>query len=108
MPGNINSTKSEGSNKLIEQFPETFTISAEKICEKLKIKYKLTSKEAKETTLDEEDVLILGACIDEEKSLDEIADITKLESKFLLRKLTMMEINGLIKKLPGNFYIGEK
>ncbi len=108
VPGNVNSQKSEGSNFLIEQFPETFTISSEKICARLGVKYQLQKNEATTSALDDDEVIILAACLGEEKSLDEISNITKLESKFLLRKLTIMEINGLIKKLPGNFYIGIK
>lgn len=108
VPGNIYSPKSEGSNLLIETYPEVFTISAAKIFMKLGIKYELKQKSAPSKALDSDEVLILGAVACEEKSLDEIAELTKIESKILLRKLTIMEINGLIKKLPGNFYVGIK
>lgn len=107
IPGNINSAKSAGSNDLINQFPETFTISVDKILAKLGIKYELKNED-KSLTLDEDEIIILGSIINEEKNIDQIAEETKIDSKFLIRKLTMMEINGLIKKLPGNFYIGIK
>ena len=108
LPGHVNSSKSEGSNSLIEQFPETFTVSSSKILSKLGINYELKKGDNNTVALDEDELLILGAIIDEEKSLEEIADITKLEIKIVNIKLTTMEINGLIKKLPGNFYIGIK
>ena len=108
VPGNIYSPKSEGSNKLIEEYSDTIVTSPEKILARLGVKFEFKPKQTKTLALDTDEVLILGAVAEEEKSLDEIAFVTKLDSKILLRKLTIMEINGLIKKLPGNFFIGVK
>ena len=46
--------------------------------------------------------LILDALEDKNQSFDELQEITKLESKNLNSCLTMLQIRGLIKKLPGN------
>ena len=40
----------------------------------------------------------------EDAHLDEIAKILQFDTKKLLVLLTTMEIRGLIKKLPGNYY----
>ena len=46
---------------------------------------------------------ILGA-IKGETHFDEIQLATKLDTKTLITLLTTMELNGIIKKLAGNYY----
>lgn len=104
IPANITSPASEGSNKLIEELPETFTISPERVLSVLKISGAAPKK--KEIVPDYGDVekQILAILYEGEADFDTLKEKTGLDSKSLIRKLTTMEISGLIKKLPSNFY----
>ncbi len=105
IPANITSPASIGSNRLIEQFPETFTISPEHVLEVLKVPdKKFFVKVAQKTDDGEDEKLILNLLYQQDLDFDTLKEKTHLDSKSLIRKLTTMEINALIKKLPNNFY----
>ena len=102
IPGNINSNQSAGTNSLIDEMPDTFTISPERILYKLKIKKNSVPKSEKQIDLSESD--ILNALFDSEKTFDELCEITKLTASALSSKLIKMEMFGLIKKGESNTY----
>lgn len=105
VPANIFSSASKGSNKLIEELPETFTISPEKVLKVLKIDTIINNNDKqKSQQLSDEMKVIINLLYEGEKDFDTLLSKTKMNSKTLISLLTIMEINGLIKKLAGNFY----
>ena len=55
-----------------------------------------------ELSFDEQ--IIYNALSGHELHFDELASITKLETKVLLTMLMRMELKGVVSKLPGNYY----
>jgi len=104
VPANINSVQSKGSNKLIEELPETFTISPERVLKVLKIDNIINNDQEKKISMSEEMKKIVELLYEGEKEFETLLIETKMNSKTLISLLTIMEINGLIKKLAGNFY----
>lgn len=95
VPGNIYSSKSEGTNNLIDEMPDTFTISPDRILSRLKIKKK-TSQE-KTVQVGFENNAILLALDGGEKSFDELSDLTNMKPAELSSELIKMEMFGFIK-----------
>lgn len=95
VPGNIYSNKSEGTNNLIDEMPDTFTISPDRILHRLKIKKKETN--VKSVQVGFENNLLLGALEAGEKSFDELSNITNMKTSELSSELIKMEMFGLIK-----------
>ena len=111
LPGNCNSSASEGTNHLIKQFYSCCVTRPEEIIETMSKNYqncdKTASKQAKSDvkfTLKPEELMILEFVSTEDKHFDEILEKTNLDAKKLIGLLTTMEIRGLIKKLPSNYY----
>jgi len=104
VPANIFSEASIGSNKLIEELPETFTISPERVLKVLKIDCNINSKKDNKNNISDEIKVIVNLLYEGEKDFETLQEETKMNSKSLISLLTTMEINGLIKKLAGNFY----
>lgn len=104
IPGNIDSYASAGCNELINSMPDAFCISPNHILESLKIQNKNVNENSISMQFSFEQKLILDCLGYDEISLDEIQEITNLDSKTLLSELTSLEINGIIKKLSGNYY----
>lgn len=105
IPGNINNAKSKGTNRIIKSMQGTCVTSPEDILLKLNIdiqKIPVQNIIQIQTTMTEK--LILSALEDGEKSLENLHEITKLETKTLNSCLTILQIHGLIRKLPGNMY----
>lgn len=111
IPGNITSYASVGCNNLINAMPDCFCIRADQILKTLKIDTnndtKNTSKEKTASSIQFgfEENLILDAMGQEELSVDELQEITQIDAKTLLSKLTTLEIGGIIKKVAGNYYV---
>lgn len=105
VPANIFSEASAGSNRLIDQMPETFTISADHVLKVLNIENNSSKKtrEKKQEIIGDEK-LIVSALYEGALDFDTLKERTKIDPKSLISKLTMLEISGLIKKLPNNFY----
>lgn len=95
VPGNIYSSKSEGTNNLIDEMPDTFTISPEHILLRLKIKKK-TGQE-KSVQVGFENNAILNALETGEKTFDELSDISNMKPAELSSELIKMEMLDLIK-----------
>ena len=105
VPGNITSPNSEGTNQLIDEIPDTFTISPDRILMRLKIKKKNENKTQIEgVQVDLIQSNILSVLSGGELSFDDLAEKTKLPSSQLLSELIKMEMFGLIKKGEGNIY----
>ena len=104
VPGNIFSTSCEGSNALIEEFPDTFTISSKHVLDRLKITSYNIDKQEQNKIVGEREKLIVNLLYEKNLDFDSLKEKTSIDSKTLISLLTRMEISGLIKKLPGNFY----
>lgn len=105
IPGNINSYASVGCNNLINMMPDCFCISVDHILNRLGIKSDDNENDApKSVQLSLEEQAIIDALGDEEMTIDDLAEATGLDGKFLMGKLTTLEIGGIIKKLSGNYY----
>ena len=102
VPGNINSEQSEGTNSLIDQFPEVFTISPNRILMKLKIKKTSETKTAVQVDMTE--AKILSELSSEGMEFDKLSDITGISPAVLSSKLIKMEMFGIVKKGDGNIY----
>ncbi len=106
VPGNITSEKSVGTNKLIAEIPDCFTISPAEVIQKLGLENQLKFKDSqvKDVNLSNDEMAILKVLKNGDTHFDDLVEMAQLNPKNLATLLTRMEINGLIKKLPGNFY----
>jgi len=110
LPGNINSPYSIGTNKLLKEGAKMVT-SAKDILEDLRSSFNLRPESSNVTmpsqsapVLDFFETLVYNALQDEEKGLEELIQITKLPPGQLNGILTLMEIKGIIKQLPGKIF----
>lgn len=102
VPGNINSLQSEGCNNLIDEMPDTFTISPERILHKLKIKKKQKAETSVQVDIVESK--ILDALSSGELSFDDLAEKTGISPSELSSKLIKLEMFDIVKKGAGNIY----
>ncbi len=104
VPGSIFSAASDGTNALISELPETFTTSPKQVLERLNITVKNDKQENKKLQMGQDEKLIVKTLYEGDMDFDTLANKTGILPKTLFSLLTRMEISGLIKKLPGNFY----
>ncbi len=115
LPGNCNSVSSAGTNDLIKNFGAMCVTEPNDVINKLNenIIYREIvnqnqrpiSRVERTTHLKDDEANVLNSLQNEDTHFDDIAKILNFNTKKLLGLLTMMEIRGLIKKLPGNFYV---
>ncbi len=107
IPGKITSPESEGTNNIIKQCQACLVTSPSEVLEGLGIKIE---KNAQKNTqqLDIMTESILNYILTEKRTFQEIADFTKLSTRELNRKLSEMQMDGLVIKLAGNSYISVK
>lgn len=102
LPSNITSVQGKGSNQMIAELPHTYTINTGQILSEYGIKGNKEKDKAFQLSMFEQKIYDL--IIEDEIHFDELQEKTGLEAKSLNTLLTTMEINGIIKKLPGNYY----
>ena len=102
VPGNITSIQSEGTNTLIDEMPDTFTISPTRILFKLGVKK--NEKPKVQNQIDMTESNILDVLSNGETSFDDLCEKTGLSASILSSKLIKMEMFGLVKKGNGNYY----
>ena len=102
VPGEITSFASSGTNNIIKSCQSAMVTSAEDILKGLNVlnQYKPVVKNL-QLSLEEQAIFNV---IDGETHFDEIQLQTKIDTKTLLTLLTTMELNGIIKKMNGNYY----
>lgn len=110
LPGNIGSPYSQGTNKILKEGAKLVT-SADDILEDLTSIFNFEGQPAPASpppklapVLDLFETLVYNALQDEEKGLEELIQLTKLPVGQLNGILTLMEIKGIIKKLPGKIF----
>ena len=106
VPGNIDSSQSMGTNNILKQGAKLVT-TAEDILEDLGIEGSLSGKmpSAKPVQLDIFENQVYSALEEGEKHIEELASITNMDIAKLNAILTMMEIKGLVKQLPGKIFV---
>lgn len=102
VPGSIKSEKSELPNLLISCGHAKCVLGAKDILEEYKITSKPKVKVVKNTSSQED--IILDLLANGEKDVTFLQENSGFDTKNLNTYLTLLEIRGLIKKLPGNFY----
>lgn len=102
VPGNITSPMSAGTNDLIFEMPECFTISSKQILDRLNINQ---SKENKQSLqLDMLSQQIVDVLKNGELHIDDICQKVSQSASIVASTLTMLEIMGIVKKNSGNYY----
>jgi DNA processing protein len=108
VPGDIRSDKSKGTNLLIRKSIATPAISPDDILEDLGLTALIkTAKEKKTLNLSSDEQKIYDILNFEPIHIDEISNKLNMENTDVLVKLLNMEFNGVIKQLPGKYYIRE-
>lgn len=102
IPGNITSPQSLGTNDLINEMPDCFTISPNQILKKLKVAAPQNNRKALQ--LDMLSQHIVDILQNGEMHFDDICNNVGQSASTTASTLTMLEIMGLVKKLSGNFY----
>ena len=103
VPANINNKRAAGTNKILQTHQAIFSTAPDDILDTLGLEFApLETKKPAQISLTEQ--LVLTALEDQNQSFEQLQMITKLETKNLNSCLTMLQIRGLIKKLPGNVY----
>lgn len=103
VPGNITSPQSAGCNKLISEMPDCFTISPRQITDRLGLKPSVKANKPA-AQLDIISSNIVNAMGSEEVHFDQILEAVNMSASALASSLSMLEIMGIVKKLPGNYY----
>jgi DNA processing protein len=108
VPGNINSTKSHGTNRLIRENIAQIALNPSDIIKSLGIdliKQENLFAEKQKLELSEEENIVLNLISSEEIQIDEIINKSNLDSPTVMVKLLELEYKGFIKQLPGKHYI---
>ena len=102
VPGNITSLNSEGTNNIIKYGHAQCVTCVEDILNSYGI-HKVQKKQEK-LQLNFDEQIIYNYLQSGEKNFDELQFYTNLSVQSLNTCLTTMQIRGIIKKLPGNYY----
>lgn len=104
MPGLISNPNTEGIYKLLKN-GATLVTSAQDILNALNWEIKTEkSSQLKLSDLSENETKIIEALEIEEKGIDELLLLTKMNLEDLLTDLTTMELKGIIKQVSGDRY----
>lgn len=104
VPGNVNSPMSVGVNRLIRSAQGACVLSYEDIVCNFKENV-VKSPSVSSAQLSVDDQLIIKNLENGEKSIEQLIELTGFKVSKLYSSLTLLEIKGIIKQLPGNSYI---
>lgn len=107
IPGNIGSTKSEGTNSLIKRNVAKLVTNAQDILEELNIKASVKHKPKIRTVdlnLNVFEEKILSVLSDIPTHIDNISEATQFSQQECLSNLLALEFKGLIKQEPGKLF----
>lgn len=101
VPANITSVASFGSNRILSEMPHALVTDPAQILERLGLEQ---TKNAQTQSLDltEQERIIYNLCLREPIDFDELAQKSQIPTNSLGSLLTMMEMRGIIKRLPAN------
>jgi DNA processing protein len=103
VPGNVTSLMSKGTNRLIRSAQGACVLNFEDIVCVFREKVVTSSKSAISQVSIEEG-LILKLLEKEERDFEQLQAKTGLPTNKLNSMLTMLQIKGIIKQIPGNSY----
>jgi DNA protecting protein DprA len=106
VPGNINNPQSMGTNNILKQGAK-FVTCVEDILEDLGLeKIQEENKHSiKPVQLDIFETQVYNALGEGEKHLEQLANDTKMDMARLNAVLTILEIKGVVKQMPGKIFI---
>ena len=102
VPGNITSPQSAGTNDLIREMPDCFTISSKEILQKFGIS--VTKKQKTQVALSSIGEQICNLLGLGEMYFDDICSKLNLSAQEVSSELTLLEIVGKVNKNSGNVY----
>lgn len=109
IPGRINSTKSRGTNKLIEDSKAALASSPENVIRELgfekPVENLFSVANQGNSNLSEVQDTILSHFAGESLSIDELSDLSGLDITTIMSELFTMELMGAVKQVPGNRYM---
>lgn len=103
IPGRLNDIYSAGCNKIIQNCQSAMVLSPADILNNLGLAF-IEKKQENKVQTSLEEAAILNALDAGELMFDKLQQIVGYETRVLNTLLTRMELLGLIKKLPGNYY----
>ena len=108
VPGNINSSNSVGTNKLIKEGAKVVTDAGD-ILEELKIRYNakynyIRSSKLPDRLLNGEEKTIAQRLVNGPAHIDIIARDCGISVQLAGSVLVMLELSGFVEQLPGKFY----
>lgn len=104
LPGNINVLQSAGTNKLLKEGAKLVT-DVQDILEDLGLKQEKKKKAQEPVQLDFFETQVYNALREGERHLEELLKETKMDIHKLNAVLTMLEIKGIVKQMPGKIFI---
>ena len=104
LPGQVNSSKSMGTNRLIRSLQACCVLEPNHIIEQFPQFKKQRQEKQKAVQLDLNEQMVLSLLENEEMHYDQILEKSQMDSKSLNSLLTRMEIRGLIVRLAGNSF----
>jgi len=105
VPGNINSEKSKGTNKLIKDNLAIIATSPEDVLNELGLLIYQNNDQKFDILDDIDENKIYQVLNSEPIHIDSILELTDLDLATISSKLLFLEMKGLIKQLPGKLYI---
>ena len=109
VPGSVSSVQSKGTHRLIKEGAKLVE-SVEDILEELNLPEcaAAVSTEAPRADLSPEETKALGALSLQQKYVDEVIRETGLAASQVNAVLMMLELKGLVRRLPGNLFVRVK
>ncbi|NLN41235.1 MAG: DNA-protecting protein DprA [Clostridiales bacterium] len=104
LPGNINVPQSAGTNKLLKEGAKLVT-DVQDILEDLGIQREKDKKDQVPVQLDFFETQVYNALQEGERHLEELLKETKMDIHKLNAVLTMLEVKGIVKQMPGKIFI---
>jgi DNA processing protein len=106
LPGNANSPKSEGTNRLIQEGAAKLIVSVEDILEELNLTLVEHHQEMRMAVPeDEKEAQILQCISTEPVHVDDIGQKTNLPISEVTSTLAMMELKGMVRQVGGMNYV---
>ena len=102
VPGNVFSAASKGTNEMLHNPQCMIACSAEDVL--AYYKKDVEKKEEEPLQLTASEVIVYDALHDDDRHFEELIALTGLSMGELMATLTKLEILGVIKRLPGNYY----
>ena len=101
VPANINSVASKGSNRILVEMPDSLVTEPSQVLKRIGINP--IEAQNKELNLSPDEQKIYDAVLREAVHFDDLCKITKISPSTLGSLLTIMEMNGIIRRLPNNY-----